>query len=98
MADIPHFKSPFRVVGRSAQVIEQDSDENLLGCVSTILRTDRGSRHELPEFGVDDLPFEEPEAIQDMVLEAVREWEPRVQAMARTELEDLVARVEVSIG
>lgn len=99
MAEIPHFASPFRVRAGRAVVIEQDSDEELLQSVATLLRTPVGSRDELPEYGVPDLPFRtDTGEIEQEILAAIREWEPRVEAMADAEIDDLVARVEVTLA
>lgn len=96
MADIPHFAHPLRIVGGSAQTIEQDSDEDLLLCVSTLLRTEIGSRDELPEYGIEDLAFM-PDVTGD-ITDAIREWEPRVEANTDQEIDDLINRVEVTLG
>jgi phage baseplate assembly protein W len=99
VADIPHFAVPFRVLGSSVAVVEQDSDEELLQSVATLLRTPVGSRDELPEYGIPDLPFRNDAGeIEQEILAAIREWEPRVEAMADAEISDLIATVEVTIG
>lgn len=96
MADIPHFTSPFRIVGGAAVTIEQDSDEDLLLNVATLLRTEIGSRDELPEYGIDDLAFRSE--ITGEIVDKIREWEPRVAAEADEDIQDLINRVEVRIG
>lgn len=96
MADIPHFASPFRMDGPAAATIEQDSDEDLLLNVATLLRTEVGSRDELPEYGITDPAFRSE--IGPDLLDTIREWEPRVEADADEEIIDLVNRVEVTIG
>ena len=99
MAETPHFKFPFRIIGNSATTIEQDSDEDILGCVEAILRTEVGSRDELPEFGVDDLAFRAGESVEAEVVGSVTEWEPRVAASATAEeIEDMIMKVESSVA
>lgn len=97
MTDTPHFAVPFRR-GRSIAAVDQDSDEDLLACVWAICSTEIGSRDEAPEFGVEDLAFQSEETVRTEVIEAVREWEPRVEIAMTTEIEELVLRAEVEIG
>lgn len=97
MADTPHFAHPFRI-GQSVAVVDQDTDEEILGCVWAICSTEIESRDELPEFGVEDLAFRREEAVRAEVVDAVREWEPRVEAEATTEIEDLIMKVGLTVG
>lgn len=96
MADTPHFAHPFRI-GQSVAVVDQDTDEEILGCVWAICSTEIESRDEVPEFGVEDLAFRAEGEVTQEVVEAVREWEPRVEADATTEIEDLIMRTEVNV-
>jgi phage baseplate assembly protein W len=99
MAEIPHFASPFRIVAGSVATVEQDSDEDILGCVQVILRTDAGFRDEVPEFGVEELAFNQSDSVESDVIDAVRDWEPRVAASATAEeIEDMIMSVEVPLG
>lgn len=99
MADIPHLASPLRIDGTAAAVIEQDSDEDLLQCVATLLRTPVGSRDELPEYGVPDLAFRtDTGELQEEILAAIRQWEPRTAPMSDAQIDDLVAKVEVALA
>lgn len=95
MAEIPHLASPFRIVGRSAVTIEQDSDEDLLLNVSTLLRTEIESRDELPEYGIEDLPFRSDAYTE--ITAAIREWEPRMAAESDDEIHDLIQTVNVKV-
>lgn len=96
--DTPHFTHPFRIVGTSAATVEQDSDEDILTCVWAICSTEIESRDELPEFGIEDLAFRDEEEVRAEVVDAVREWEPRVEADATTEIEELIMKVQIEIG
>lgn len=84
--DIPHFTYPFGLAsdGRSASVEEQDTVEEIRGCVELICRTPVGHRAELPEFGVPDLTFRQADAdgvdVGDLEV-AVETWEPRVDVL-----------------
>lgn len=94
--DTPHFAHPFRI-GQSVAVVDQDTDEEILGCVWAICSTEVESRDEVPEFGVEDLAFRSEAEVTQEVVEAVREWEPRVDTDATTEIEDLIMRTEVNV-
>ena len=99
MADIPHFAVPFRITGTSATVVEQDSDEDILACAETILRTPVGSRIEEPEFGMEDPTFTtDPAVIERVAIDALHEWEPRTTALAEAEIDDLIAKATVNLG
>lgn len=79
MTDIPHFQFPFEFKdGRFAEV-EQDTIEDVAGCVEVVLRTPVGHRDELPEFGTHNPSFTAPPDI-DSLRRAVTEWEPRAEA------------------
>lgn len=80
MADIPHLAFPVRFnAAGSAVVVEQDSAEEIAGCVETIVRTVKGHRLERPEFGIRDLVFEQvkPGAAAQHVERQVLTHEPR---------------------
>lgn len=98
MADTPHFAVPFRLDPGSVRVVDQDSDEDLLGCVWAVCSTEIGSRDELPEYGVEDLAFRRGEDIAVEIVDAVREWEPRVTVETTTEIEGLIMKAEAQIG
>ena len=93
MADVPHFAIPFQIVGNSAAVVEQDSDEELTSAAWAIVRTEVGSRVELPEFGVSDLAFRDSAAVSEEVTQAIREWEPRLEAEADGEISEMTLSV-----
>lgn len=99
MVDIPHFASPFTLVGTSFGVVDQDSDEDILQCVETVLRTPAGSRDEVPEFGMDDPTFTtDPSQVEADALAAIREWEPRATAIAEAEILDRIATLGVTVA
>lgn len=99
MAQVPHIKLPLTINPGGTAVVEQDSDEEIRQCVELILRTEVGSRIEVPEFGIEDLAFSgEPDLIEQEVLRAVREWEPRARAIAEAEIFELSAKVGIEIA
>jgi phage baseplate assembly protein W len=96
MADIPHFRIPFQIIGGQAATIEQDSEEDILTCVETILRTQTGDRVENPDFGVEDLTFQtNPAQITEETSRAIKEFEPRADTITETEIADLTATVRI---
>ena len=84
--EIPHFRLPFAFVsdgvgGLIADVVEQESIDEIGGCCEAILRTVQGQRTTLPEFGRPELEFNtQPELTRATLAGALLEWEPRVQA------------------
>lgn len=78
MADTPHFRVPFQLgVGSHALVVEQDSDDDVLQCCAAIIRTPRGSRLELTDFGIADTTFIEGGPAVNDIAASLRYWEPR---------------------
>ncbi len=99
MPDIPQFRVPFQINGSAAAEIEQDTDEDILACVETILRTPTGTRLEHPQFGLDDPAFAtQPALIEAEILEAIEEWEPRITAVTKTEIHDRIATTGVTVA
>src|SRR3954471_17166589 len=56
----PHFAVPFRFgVDGHADCVEQDSHDDVFQCVTAILKTPRGARLDLPDFGIKEPLFDE---------------------------------------
>lgn len=88
----PHFAVPFSLAGphTSALVVEQDTAEDIAGCVEAVLRYTVGERLALPEFGITDPTFlREPDL--DEIGAALEEFEPRAQAAIRDVTDELLA-------
>lgn len=98
--DLPHFAYPFRFVGTSAVVTEQDSAEEIMDCARAVLLCPLGFRTELPGFGVADQTF--ANAPDRNAMEgALSEWEPRAMAIVETErdaFDELVSNVTVRVA
>jgi phage baseplate assembly protein W len=96
---VPHLAVPFQITGRSAAVVEQDSDGEIRDCVFALLSTRVGSRLERPEYGIPDELFEllTPGMGADQVLAAIEEWEPRARALAAVEIDELVKTVQIRL-
>lgn len=77
---IPHFGIPFFIdPDRGAHVEEQDSEEEILDCVETILRYQKNQRPESPDFGIPDVTFSEPLVNVGPIQSALIHWEPRIE-------------------
>lgn len=74
--DIPHFELPFRVIGTTARYVEQDSAEDVVQCVRSILSTRKRERPEAPDFGIEDPTFANRVDVGEITA-TLQEWEPR---------------------
>jgi len=54
---IPHLAFPFRLTGRGANVLEQDTLEEIAQGVQVLVTTRLGERQELPDYGTPDPVF-----------------------------------------
>ncbi len=97
---IQHFSLPFRIVAGTAATSEQDTLEEIRDCVEAILRTPKGSRVELPAFGIPDTTFSAA-ADAALIEQAVAEWEPRAAAAAAADnssLSEFISTVTVAVS
>lgn len=101
MTDLPHFTLPLRLDRTGFAVAEQDTPEEIAGCIWAILLCPQGFRAELPEFGIDDPTFSQGAPDIEEIADAVAEWEARAQAAVTTTpdaFDALVAHVHVRLG
>jgi phage baseplate assembly protein W len=99
-AQIPHFSFPFRFERRGAAVVEQDSLEEIEHCVMVLLATRRGSRVELPDYGIDDPTFLKHMDL-DAIEAAISEWEERADVLLEDRpdaISELVRHLQVTVG
>lgn len=98
MVDVPHLKVPFAIVGPAAAVVDQNSIEEIEQCVLAVVKTEVGQRIERPEFGIVDPTFEQigPDSDADEIVAAIEEWEPRVETIGETALEEAVQHVRLA--
>lgn len=96
---MPHLRLPFSVVNGRAQVVEQNSIEEVTQCVLACLSTPYGSRQDAPEYGIDAGLFSKQSIRQDIspILAAVEEAEPRARLLGSVELESLVRRIVIEV-
>lgn len=97
MTQTPHFDLPFRFGSDGHPVtVEQDSVADVSNCVSAILRTFKGERVELPDFGINDPTFtNQPIKTAELIAE-ITDQEPRaisVMDQHPNTLDQLVAEV-----
>lgn len=83
--------------GRFA-VVEQGSVDEVAGCAYALLATQRGSRLEEPDYGVEDPTFATLPLDTHEWDEQLRRWEPRAAARTTQEIEDLTASIVEEVG
>ena len=91
---IPHFNVPFSFVSNlltdavidGAQVVEQDTLEEVLACVNTVAECTIGECPSLPFFGVPDLTFAQGPIDTRGIVNAIQRWEPRANEDAIVQL------------
>jgi phage baseplate assembly protein W len=101
MTDVPHFILPLQFERGAAVVAEQDSTDEIVSCVLSVLVCPLGFRAELPEYGVNDPTFSMTRVDIDTIGAAVSRWEPRADAallQSRDALDDLIDYVRVGVG
>jgi len=94
---IPHFRTPFQVVGKSVATVEQDSEQEVTQCIEAVLQTPEGSRIEEPEFGIPDELFETlgPNPSADVYLAAIEDWEPRARVLGEASIDELTEQITI---
>lgn len=85
---VQHFQVPFNVTNGVIGVVEQDSVEEVTQCVEAVLRTERYTREDQPEFGISDYTFTTPDVDLDEIDSAIDEWEPRARYDLESEFEE----------
>jgi phage baseplate assembly protein W len=92
---VPKLKVPFNISSTKADVVEQDSADEVFQCVGALIRTDLGSRIDEPEYGIQDQTFKEQ---LDDLFGAIEEWEPRAMAvLAEDELDGFIRSVFINV-
>ncbi len=94
-----HFTLPFKWgANHHAEVVEQDSPEDITQCAEAVLATPRGFRLEIPDFGIIKPILEENGPNLQALRSALEEWEPRAAyALSDRQLEDILSKY-VSVG
>ena len=94
----PKLKVPFNINGSSADVVEQDSVEEVVQCVTAIINTPVGFREDQPEYGMEDPTFLEGGVDAEDIEAIVGEWEDRATTMTTSEMDDLVNNVNIEVS
>src|SRR5689334_8573327 len=101
MAVVPHFAYPFRLSARGADVLEQDSMDEISQCVQMLVSTNLGTRIELPDYGIPDQTFVADDQVNTAVIRAqCSTWEPRAEvALASTpdQFDELVRNLRITV-
>jgi hypothetical protein len=101
VAIAPHFRYPFNISGSSVAVVEQNTYEEVAQSVQVILSTPKGSRIEVPDFGVDDPVFSvDSQSRATRMLDDIKTWDDRAQArlsITPDSVDDLLTRIRVEI-
>lgn len=102
---IPHFSYPFRFVTRqgvtTAEIVEQDTIEDVTGCVEVALLTDLGSRVTLPDFGISSPTFQVQPIDKQLIVEQVAIHEPRATVLVEDRpdvFDELIDVVTVTVS
>jgi phage baseplate assembly protein W len=98
---IPHFDLPFRFNAGKAAVVEQDSLDDVVNCVEAAVRTENGSRKELPTFGVREMTFEPQPVDTAGMMAHIMEHEPRAELFTEQHpsvFDQFVAEVRLEIS
>lgn len=81
-------------------LVEQDSLDEIAGCVETIIRTPRGLRDELPDFGSRDRLFTEGPLDTGDILDEITDWDGRAELLIEAypdAVESMAQNVRVTI-
>lgn len=101
--DTPHFRYPFRFsagTDKHALVNQQGTEDEIMDCVTAVLKTPIGFRDDLPDFGIPDEVFQEQPLRVEDVHTSLDQWEPRAAYRVLTDVnyrEQLTARIEVEV-
>lgn len=84
----PHFRYPFKFgsgLSKHALVNEQDSEDDIIACVLAIVKTPRGFRDDIPDFGITEQIFKELPLRAAEIQAALEEWEERAAYKVTTD-------------
>jgi phage baseplate assembly protein W len=76
-ATTPHLAAPFSITASGAEVVEQNSPEEVESCVRNIIVCPMQYRIEQPSFGVVPVQFQTPPVGPAGLQQQVEAWEPR---------------------
>jgi phage baseplate assembly protein W len=74
---VPHLAVPFTITKQGVETVEQDSVEEIAGCVYNICVCPQGFRGDQPSFGRPPVEFGSVPLNLAPLEAAIEEWEPR---------------------
>lgn len=84
----PHLAIPLRLAGGKLAVVEQDTLDEVAGCVEAIVRTPVGFRDEQPRFGIEEQALREGGPDLAGIERAVQRFEPRAELVLEENIDD----------
>lgn len=98
---VPHFATPFRIDAATGgvAVVEQDSYEDVAGCVAVVVGTRPGQRPLVPDLGTPEMLFAR-DVDSAVIISAATDWEPRATVVVEAgpdAADALVRRVNVGV-
>ena len=99
--DAPHFDLPFRLGPSGANVVEQDTIEDVANCVTAIVSTHVGWRAEAPTFGIPDLTMRRQPLGSEDISNWVANQEPRALLLVEEypdKVDQLVDHINVGVS
>jgi phage baseplate assembly protein W len=98
----PHLRIPFFVGATdAAEVVEQDTPDEIAQCVQVLISTTIGQRIEIPDYGVPDSTFVQETDVQiGAIVAAVAKWEPRASVQITSvpdSLDELLRQLSVKV-
>jgi hypothetical protein len=97
----PHFNLPFRLSPGGADVVEQDTVDDVANCVQMIVETHVGYRLEAPTFGIPDLTFRTIPVGRDELAGMIISQEPRAQVFVQEWIDlvdNMIDRLNVEVS
>jgi hypothetical protein len=99
---IPAFARPLRVDPATGDflTVEQDSEQDVMDCVSVLLGTVAGQREELMAYGISDILFSTDIDLNE-IMSQIQEWEPRAITTLDLDYDDvdsLIQTLRVQVG
>jgi hypothetical protein len=73
----PHFDLPLKIGPLGANVVEQDSIDDVANCVVMIVSVPQGWRDEAPQFGIDDPTLRRQPLGADAIMGVIGAQDPR---------------------
>lgn len=91
MPDVPHFAFPFSLTSTGhVAVVDQDSPNDVAGCVAAICSYRLGDRADAPTFGIEAQDFRTGGPNPLEIRTAIAAWEDRAEATLDLDDDDLV--------